>query len=61
TQPTSSAASDVYKRQSYDGGSYDSGGSLPQTGEQVLKILPYIGLVIVVLAGALYFYRKRQI
>ncbi|WP_368289845.1 VaFE repeat-containing surface-anchored protein, partial [Enterococcus avium] len=46
---------------SYDGGSYDSGGSLPQTGEQVLKILPYIGLVIVVLAGALYFYRKRQI
>ena len=46
---------------SYDGDSYDSGGSLPQTGEQVLKILPYIGLVIVVLAGALYFYRKRQI
>lgn len=46
---------------SYGGGSYDSGGSLPQTGEQVLKILPYIGLVIVVLAGALYFYRKRQL
>ncbi|MDU5335079.1 VaFE repeat-containing surface-anchored protein [Enterococcus sp.] len=52
---------------SYGGGNYDSsyssggGGSLPQTGERVLKILPYLGLVIVILAGALYFYRKRQV
>ena len=47
---------------SYGGGdsSYSSGGSLPQTGEQVLKVLPYIGLVIVILAGALYFYRKKK-
>ncbi|MBO0456962.1 VaFE repeat-containing surface-anchored protein [Enterococcus hulanensis] len=45
------------------GSSYgtSSGGTLPQTGEQVLKVLPYIGLVIIVLAGALYFYRKRQV
>lgn len=52
---------------SYGGGNYDSsyssggGGSLPQTGERVLRILPYLGLVIVILAGALYFYRKRQV
>lgn len=48
---------------SYSGGSdsYSSGGSLPQTGEQVFRALPYIGLVIVLLASALYAYRKRKV
>lgn len=48
---------------SYSGGSdsYSSGGSLPQTGEQVFRALPYIGLVIVLLASALYVYRKRKV
>lgn len=48
-----------YGRGNYDS-SYSSGGSLPQTGEQVLRMLPYIGLIIVVLAGALIL-PERQI
>lgn len=44
---------------SYGGGS--SGSSLPQTGEEMIEILPYIGLVVLSGVGAAYIYRKKKV